>query len=202
MTSSLEKLLEELGQANDKLVASAQDAIVREREEMREVLETRLSEVGKTMDELLARQDDTQSQTLTLLRGLVDSHIGRLTTEWASQIDGLRRAVDDLRLEQVSLLNPASEPLSDDPPAIADVQDAEQESEDASENVVAGSFPSFQQSSNTAEEKVTERDKTATMSPDLRREMQAMEVLSEPKASDEEPAASEESEDALLTEPG
>lgn len=204
--SSLATLLEELGQANGKLVTSAQDAITREREEMRDVLETRLSEVGKTMEELLARQDDTQSQTLTLLRGLVDSHIGRLSTEWASQIDGLKRAVDDLRLGQVALLNPESE-RTDGAAEPVDPEQLEPEAGDTSENVVSAEFPAFKPSQDkplleTAEEKPSDKDKTAAMSPGLRREMQAMEILSEPKVPESDEASdAEEAEDALLTEP-
>lgn len=213
---ALESLLESLGQANDRLVATAQDTITREREDLREVLETRLSEVSKSMDELLTRQDDTQSQTLTLLRGLVDSHIGRLTTEWSSQIDGLKRAVDDLRLEQVSLLNAGSE-LPDGDAKAAGANGAGHDVTDGPENVVTGDFPAFQQTEDTpdedggeedaAEEKAAASEKTGAMSPDLRREMQAMEVLSEPEAAEDDreleasTAEEAEEEDALLTEP-
>lgn len=195
-TSALETLLAELKQAQETLTASAGDVVAREREEMREILETRLSQVGKTMDELLARQDDTQSQTLTLLRGLVDSHIGRLSTEWASQIDGLKRAVDDLRLEQVSLLNAGSGP-QESAAEMPDVNGAEQEAGDAPENVVSGDFGANQQTPDADSEDAEDADKVTPMSPNLRREMQAMEVLPE---SDEAQSDEAQSDEARLDE--
>ncbi|WP_282608888.1 hypothetical protein [Pelagibius sp. Alg239-R121] len=157
LTAELQGLVQEMKQENGKVLSSTQEFLEVERKDAKALLDTRLIEVGKSMQNLLVQQEDMQGQTLTLLRGLVDSHVGRLTAEWASEIAGLKRAVDDLRLEQVSRVDIAPSNIA---PAIVPGADKEADSAqampssqdkataEATRNVVTGDFPAFQRSEN------------------------------------------------------
>lgn len=182
-----------------------------------EGLSGRLEAVSQSLKDLVARQDDTQAKTSTLLSDLIESHMERLNREWAGQIAAVQRSVDDLHLDQTPRAKPIIRDLSDRDTEVAS-KDQTSETQEAVPNVVTGDFPAFQKtdasSSNDDKEPGIGRE---GMSQDLKREMEAMDAGSAlpAKADDAETSLSEglgsdlssiaaegpNTEDALLTRP-
>jgi hypothetical protein len=186
----LKKLLEEMARASSDVLARSRDQIENDRKAMQDVLDTRLAEVGKSVSELSARHEDTQAQTLSLLRELVDSHVGRLSADWSAQISSLKRALDDLRLELVSRLDTAAD--GDGTAATQAGSEAVMEPEVPSvaadeviPNVVTGDFPAFHRASADPDQATRRHD----------------DVVAEEFEIDVSEFDDSEVEDALLTQP-
>lgn len=211
----LKALAEEIKQARSGEATGTQ--VVGNVNEALEGLNGRLEEVSESLQDLVARHDDAQAQTSTLLRGLVESNMERLSREWAGQIAGFQRSVDNLLLDRTSRAKPTTQDLSDSGADVAS-KDQTAEAQDAIPNVVTGDFPAFQKtdatSSNDEKRPGVGRE---GMSQDLKREMRAMdagieapvksvgteEFLSEGLGADLSSIAAEgpNTEDALLTKP-
>lgn len=190
-----------------------------EKNEILEGLSDRLDEIGQSLKDLTARQNDAQVQAETLLRDLVENHMERLSREWAGQIAGFQRSVDDLLLDRAPRTKPITQDLSDiDSEVTASGNGQSSDPQDATPNVVTGDFGSSQkmEASPASDSKEPEVG-SGGMSPDLEREMRAMDVGDEAsvKSIDVKDALSEglgadvssivaegpNTEDALLTKP-
>ncbi len=194
----LSGLMQDLGQRVDKMAAEPRIAAPSGEQEQSAALEgldARLLEMRKSLDALAARQDEAQTQASDLLRGLVETHMERLSREWAGQITGFQRSVDDLLLDRGARIDrpvsdsPASDKTGSDIPA-SDLREGNVVSAPAggaadgpevNPNVVAGDFPAFQHADSKASDTEEQQrdDAQPAMSQDLRREMKAMERTSE-----------------------
>ncbi|TQV80869.1 hypothetical protein [Denitrobaculum tricleocarpae] len=198
----LSGLMQDLGQRLDKIAEQSRVAAPSgelDQNTALDGLDARMQEMGKSLDALAARQDVAQTQASSVLRSLVETHMERLNREWAGQIAGFQRSVDDLLLNRglldrgarvdpphselsVSDVTASDMPASDLPERSVTSEPAGGASEvpDVNPNVVAGDFPAFQQADGKASD-TAERldDAQPAMSQDLRREMKAMDRPSE-----------------------
>lgn len=190
----LSGMMQDLGQRIDKVGADRDSgalevAVEQDRVEAFEALDRRIQDVTQTVDALAKRQGEAQAQTSALLSGLVETQMERLSREWAGQIAGFQRSVDDLLLNRAGRASLANESLVDANPASQKPQDDAASSEqqvpeaapqDTTPNVVSGDFPAFPSADRTpSDHEATGKPERPEMSPDLKREMLAMEVSSD-----------------------
>lgn len=217
ITQELKALSEEVKQLRGEGSAVQQDS--GETSKVLEGLSDRLDEVGQSLKDLAARQNDAQVQTETRLRDLVESHMERLNRQWAGQIAAFQRSVDDLLLDRAPHSKLVAQDLSDiDSEITASDNGESSDAQDTTPNVVTGDFGSSQKVETSAASDSKEPEAgSGGMSPDLEREMRAMdagneaslksidvkEALSEGLGADVSSIAAEgpNTEDALLTKP-
>lgn len=224
----LSGMMQDLGQRIDKFAEDAEGAKEehggeRSDSEAFEGLDERIQEIGQSLKAAMKRQDEAQAQTSTLLSGLLETQMERLSREWAGQIAGFQRSVDDLLLDRTSRTSLPDESLRTQKPsngALSPGQEAPAtEPEDATQNVVSGDFPAFPSADRAlSKPQAAGEAERPELSPDLKREMLAMEASSDTiptdpildKAADPETADADlavedpeenDGKDALLTEP-